>query len=122
MPAAAPRRGGSQIVPASAVFVTQFTIASSRNPPRELHHATKLRALARGAVEEILDLVAVGARELELVPALEREEVLAIHVRPQAAHQAQIDHRRAVDALEELGIQDLLELLHRAAQDMSITA
>jgi len=29
---AAPRRGGSQIVLVSSVFVTQFTIASSRTP------------------------------------------------------------------------------------------
>src|SRR6516164_7458473 len=75
---------------------------------------------ARRAAEEILDLVAIGARELELVTALEREEVLAVHVRTQTPHQAQVDDGRAMDALEELWIQDLLELLHRAAQDVGI--
>src|SRR6516164_3012192 len=75
---------------------------------------------ARRAAEEILDLVAIGARELELVTALEREEVLAIHVRAQTPHQAQVDDGRAMDALEELRIEDLLELLHRAAQDVGI--
>src|SRR6516162_10170456 len=69
-------------------------------------------ASARGAAEEILDLVAIGARELQLVTALEREEVLAIHVRPQTPHQAQVDDGRAMDTLEKLRIEDLLELLH----------
>src|SRR5579863_8869879 len=70
----------------------------------------------RGA-PEVLDLVAVGARELQLVPALECEEVFAVHVRTQALHQAQVDDGGTVHALEQFRIEQLLELLHRAAQD-----
>src|SRR6266404_5800205 len=77
-------------------------------------------ASARRAAEEILDLVPVAARELELVPALEREEVLAVHVGTKTPDEAQVDDGRAVHALEELRIQDLLELLHRAAQDVGV--
>src|SRR3974390_2237170 len=93
----APRRDGSQIGTARVVFVTQFTLPLSR--ARSENWITQLRAeaisgavvLTRGAVEKILDLVAIGTRELELVTAMEREEVLAVHVCAQAPHQAQVD-------------------------------
>src|SRR5436853_246370 len=81
---------------------------------------TASRLSAGRAAQEILDLVAIGARELELVPALEREEVLAVHVRAQALHQAQVDDGRAVHALKQPRIEDLLELLHGAAQDVRV--
>src|SRR5438105_3074321 len=81
---------------------------------------TASRLSAGRAAQEILDLVAIGARELELVPALEREEVLAVHVRAQALHQAQVDDGRAVHALKQPRIEDLLELLHGAPQDVRV--
>src|SRR6516164_2644877 len=104
-----PRRGGSQILLTPLVFVTQFTIASSGahdanciTPLPGRHKITHLAVRcwianrvkrnfagsSARAVEEILDLVSVGARELELMTALEREKVLAVHVRAQASHQA----------------------------------
>ena len=57
------------------------------------------------ALEEELHLVAIGARQLQLVPAVEREEILAVHVRAQALHAPQIHDGGAVHALEELRVE-----------------
>src|ERR1700756_342054 len=98
--------------------VTQFSLVLSREC---LSRGVRAGCASGGrAGEEVLDLVAIGARELQLVPALEGEEVLAVHVRAQAPYQAQVHDRRAVHPLEELRVEQLLELLHRAAQDMSL--
>src|SRR4029077_2151435 len=83
---------------------------------------TASRCLVARSAQEVLDLVTVGARELQLVPALEREEIFPVHMGAQAPHQAQVDDGGAVHALEELRVEDLLELLHCAAQDMRVTA
>src|SRR6266480_493877 len=88
-----------------------------------IHHPRSVwarRISARRAAEEILDLAPVGPRELELVAALEGEEVLAVHVGTQTPDQAQVDDGRAVHALEEFRVEDFLELLHRAAQDVGV--
>src|ERR1700686_1555896 len=114
-PAARPR-DGSQIGRRSLGFVTQVSITGVTPLQCEMRHG----APARRAAEEILDLVRVAARELQLVPAFEREEVLAVHVGTKTPDEVQVDDGRAVHALKELRIQDLLELLHGAAQDVGI--
>src|SRR5882757_5613215 len=52
------------------------------------------------SLEEIFDLIAIGARELQLVPALQGEEVFTVHVRTKALHEAEIHDRRAMNPLE----------------------
>src|ERR1700683_2419160 len=99
-------------------FVTQVTNYRTGCARRELDQ----RLSARRPAEEILDLVAIGARELQFMTALEGEEVLTVHVGAQALDQAQVDDGRTVHALKQLRIQYLLELLHRATQDVSVAA
>jgi hypothetical protein len=56
------------------------------------------------------------------VRALEGEEVLTVHVGAQTLDASQIDNGRAVHALENARIEDILELLHGAAQNMRLAA
>src|SRR3984885_10456887 len=60
-------------------FVTRITVATQATAAAR----TASRPLAGGAAQEILHLVAIGARQLELVAALEGEEILTVHVRTQ---------------------------------------
>src|SRR3569833_1563882 len=54
--------------------------------------------------------------------ALERQEVLPVHVRTKTLHQAEIHNRRPMHSLELLWGENLLELLHCSTEDMSVSA
>ena len=76
--------------------------ASCSASPREgtLARPHLRKCLGTAAFEEVLDLVAVGAGEFELVAAFESQEVLAVHVGAERFDEAQVDDRGTVDALK----------------------
>src|SRR5579871_2645563 len=80
------RRGGSQIHAFARSRVTQVSLAVARGGGANWSTVVS----AERAAEEEFDLVAIGARELELVSALERQEVFAVHVRAPTSNQAQV--------------------------------
>ena len=66
--------------------------------------------------------VLIRARQLELLAALQGEEILAVHMGLHFTHLAYVDDGGAVDALQDGRVQLLFQLLHRHAHDERFSA
>src|SRR5829696_5628923 len=101
----------------------RWCVTGCATPGEGLDSACPLLISARkGGFQEELDFVAITARQLELLSAFEREEILAVHMCAQRFHPLQVHNGGAVYTLEESGVEQAFQLLHRAAQDMRLTA
>src|SRR5690349_11456005 len=88
----------------------------SRSPIMPSRIAISVRCFADAGSVQQPHLVLVAPRQLELLPRIEDQEILAVEMRAQLAHARDVDDRRAVDALEPARIELAFELAHRRAQ------
>src|SRR5215203_869327 len=73
-------------------------------------------------VDEPRHHVAIAPAHLHLAPALQHQEALPIGVRLDLPDLVEVDDAAAVDALEAAGVEALLEILHRLAEDQGVVA